>query len=118
MSIPRKQSRVLCVGGSRYRWRVRNRPTYAQALAEKGIVLAIQSADTADGAVLLATLPAYHPSNWLDLPNCSVTPALVAKTIEQALTAGWTPHCPGRQFQFDVYNSTSTPLHLDALIGK
>jgi hypothetical protein len=109
MSIPRKSSRLLRIGSSRYRWRVRRRPTYAQALADSGAVLAIESADAAGGSVLVATLSSLHSSNWLELPGASVTPSLVCRIIDRALQEGWQPAHPGDQFRLNVSDVTPRP---------
>jgi hypothetical protein len=110
MSIPKKGSRLLSIAGQRYRWRVRNRPTYGQALLDSGLVLAVEIATPLIGSVLIANLPLNHPSNWLEQPGGSVTPALVKQIIQHALTMGWQPHCPGEQFRLDVRNIEITPI--------
>lgn len=102
MSIPKKGSRLISVAGQRYRWRVRNRPTYAQALIESGMVLAVETATPPVGSVLVAQLALNHPSNWMLQPGGAVTPALVTQIIQQALSMGWEPHCPGDQFWLDI----------------
>lgn len=110
MSIPKKGSRLLGIAGQRYRWRVRNRPTYSQALVDSGLVLAVEIATPPIGSVLIANLPLNHPANWLEQPGGSVTPALVTKIVQQALNAGWQPRCPGKQFRLDVSNIEITPI--------
>jgi hypothetical protein len=78
-----------------------------QALADSGLVLAVESSDTEKGSVLVATLTGFHPSNWLELPGASVTPVLVGKIIEQALAAGWQPQTAGKQFRLRIDDLTS-----------
>jgi len=106
MSIPKKGSRILVIDGKRYRWRVRHRPTYMQALAQNNMMLAVESADTANGAVLLMDLGSPHASNWLALPGASVTPAMVSQMIQRAITSGWNPDRAGDQFHLDVDHAT------------
>lgn len=108
MSIPKKGSRILVIDGKRYRWRVRDRPTYMQALAQSNMMLAVESADTANGSVLLMDLGSPHPSNWLALPGASATPAMVSQMIQRAITLGWNPDHAGDQFHLDVDHATDT----------
>jgi hypothetical protein len=109
MSISKKGSRILIIAGERYRWRVRSSPTYAQALAKTGFVLAVEVITPPRGAVLIVELPMGHPSNWLGQPGGSVTPALVGQIVHRALAAGWQPHSPGEQFRLDVEEPALEP---------
>ena len=101
MSIPKKGSRCVAVGKVEYRWRVRSRPTYCQALGWSPLTLAVEQANSR-GSVLVVDLPLPHPSNWMQIPSSGVTPAVVAALIRQALKAGWQPQVRGPQFRFEA----------------
>jgi hypothetical protein len=98
MSIPRKGSRLVVVDDVEYRWRVRSRPTYCQALTWSSLALAVEQVGRR-GSVLLVDLAQAHPSNWMQQPAPGVTPVAVARHIRQALRAGWKPDVPGTQFR-------------------
>jgi hypothetical protein len=101
MSIPKKGSRRVVVDDIEYRWRVRSRPTYDQALGDASLLLAIEQAGRR-GAVLVVTLSQPHPSNWMLKPSEAVTPARVAEYIRKALSDGWCPAVSGAQFLMDA----------------
>jgi hypothetical protein len=98
MSIPKKGSRQVVVDEVEFRWRVRSRPTYDQALAASPLILAVEQTERR-GSVLIVDLPQPHPSNWMQKPAPGVTPVVVAGYIRQALTAGWQPAVRGAQLQ-------------------
>ncbi|MEU8335353.1 hypothetical protein [Micromonospora tulbaghiae] len=90
MALTKKGSRLITVDGVVYRWRVRGRPTYAQALGQRPLTLAVEQADC-KGSVLLVSMPQDHPSNWFGGPSIPVLPSQVAAVIRKALTEGWRP---------------------------
>jgi hypothetical protein len=101
MALTRKGSRHIVVGGTTYRWRVRRRPTYSQALAWSPCTFAVEHADAA-GTTLVVTTNHPHPSNWLGHESEPVLPSDVTDAIERALRAGWTPTAPGTPFHLDL----------------
>ncbi|MCA9013065.1 MAG: hypothetical protein KDB01_25110 [Planctomycetaceae bacterium] len=94
MAFPRKGSVLIHVDGIDYRWRVRNRPTYSQALSEQGLVVTIQT-ESNPLCVLRVTLNCARPDNWILENNDSVTPSKVSAFIRAALADGWQPNLPG-----------------------
>ena len=102
MSIPKKASRQIVVDDIEFRWRVRSRPTYDQAVTASPLVLAIEQTDCR-GSVLVVELPQAHPSNWMHKPSPGVTPQTVAGYIRTALTAGWKPSVRGAQFRLVLH---------------
>jgi len=101
MTVPRKGSRSIVVDDVAYRWRIRKRPTYAQAVLDHSLTLAVDIAD-APLCSLLVELSQPHPSNWIGAPSDSVTPHRVADVIRNALAAGWQPSTPGKAFKLKV----------------
>jgi hypothetical protein len=83
MSIPKKNSRRVVVDDVEYRWRVRGRPTYDQALTAKPLILAVEQCGKR-GSVLVVELAQSHPSNWMKVAASGVTPAVVADHIRTA----------------------------------
>ncbi|MDE3725055.1 hypothetical protein PWG71_27045 [Nocardiopsis sp. N85] len=95
MALVRKGSRHIIVDGITYRWRVRHRPTYAQALCGTPMTFAVEPAEK-PGRTLVVATQHPHPGAWLSMtPPASVTPAIVSVAIREALTQGWTPESPG-----------------------
>jgi hypothetical protein len=101
MALVKKHSRVITVDGLAYRWRVRRRPTYAQATALSPLSFAVERADR-KGSVLIATMPGSHPSNWLGAASTPVVPSIVAAVIRLARERGWQPERPGPTYPFAV----------------
>lgn len=97
MSIPKKGSRLIVVQGATYRWNVRRKPSYLQALAQAPWILAIEPVQQA-GCTLVVRLSQAHPKNWMGLPSPSLTPRIVAAFVQQALSKGWQPHQAGKPF--------------------
>ncbi|WP_405949128.1 hypothetical protein OG588_24165 [Streptomyces prunicolor] len=111
MALTRKGTRHIVVGGTTYRWRLRHKPTYSQALAWSPCTFAVEYAgEHADepGTTLVVTTDHPHPSNWLCHEPKPVLPSDVAHAIERALREGWTPASPGSPFHLDL-STGSTP---------
>src|SRR5215213_6738440 len=100
MSLPKKGARSITVDGVVYRWRVRGKPTYAQALAWTPLTVAVELA-ALPGATLVVTFAHAHPGNWLGHPVVPIQPGVVAASIRIALAQGWRPADPGRAFLLD-----------------
>lgn len=100
MAIPRKGSRLITVDGTGYRWSVRPRPSYSQALGWEPLTFAVELAD-APGQVLSVRTALPRPDNWLGLRSEPVTPRMVERTIRAARIAGWQPHRSSTAFTFD-----------------
>jgi hypothetical protein len=100
MAIGRKGSRRIVVDGTTYRWRLRQRPTYDQALCDRPCTYAVQHAGT-PGATLIVTTNQPHASNWLGAPSVAVLPSDVAAAIASALRQGWSPAQQGSPFHLD-----------------
>ncbi|WP_326694380.1 MULTISPECIES: hypothetical protein [unclassified Streptomyces] len=101
MTLGRKGSRRIVVDGTVYRWRLRRRPTYFQALAWTPCTFAVEHAD-APGTTLVVTTDHPHPSNWFEREAKPVLPSAVAQTVQLALRKGWTPTAPGSPFHLDL----------------
>jgi hypothetical protein len=100
MAIGRKGSRRIVVDGTAYRWRLRRRPTYDQALCDRPCTYAVQHADT-PGTTLVVTTSQPHASNWFGVPSAVVLPRHVAADITLALSRGWSPTRPGTPFHLN-----------------
>ena len=111
MALVRKGSRLITVDGVVYRWRVRKRPTYARGIADSPLSFAVEQADQR-GAVLIASMPAAHPANWVGAPALPVVPSLVAAMIRRAREQGWQPDQPGSAFTLtagpEIWSSAAT----------
>jgi hypothetical protein len=98
MAIPKKGTRIIEVNGRRFRWLVRRKPTYSQGNAWTHLTLAAELADT-PASVLHVEFGFPRPDNWFRRESASVTPAVVADVIGEALSSGWRPEEPGPPFE-------------------
>jgi hypothetical protein len=103
MTLTRKGSRHIVVDGTAYRWRLRRRPTYSQALAWTPCTFAVEHAD-GGGTTLVVTTAHAHPGNWLGREYRPVLPTDVRQAVEHALREGWNPASPGSPFHLDFSN--------------
>lgn len=101
MALVRKGSRLITVGGTVYRWRVRPKPTYDQGLADEPLRFAVELAEP-PGATLVVRTAHPHPSNWMGRPAVALRPADVETAIRAGLDAGWQPAASGPVFHLDV----------------
>jgi hypothetical protein len=97
MALGKKGSRRIIVDGVTYRWRLRRRPTYSQALCWSPCTYAVEHADQ-PGSTLVVTTDHPHPSNWVTAQAVSVRPTDVADSIRMALARGWVPSSHGSPF--------------------
>ncbi|WP_461007405.1 hypothetical protein [Streptomyces capparidis] len=100
MALPKKGSRRIVVDSVAYRWRVRGRPTYDQAMCWWPLTYAVELAD-APGRTLVVVCDRPHPGNWWRAPTRPVLPAEVAATVRSARGAGWDPGQPGPPYFLD-----------------
>ncbi|MGW6356959.1 hypothetical protein ACWFR5_17770 [Streptomyces sp. NPDC055092] len=100
MALVKKGSRHITVDGIAYRWRLRRRPTYSQALVWSPLTYAVELADS-PGSTLVVTTSQPHPSNWLIESASAVAPSAVADGIRNARISGWVPEKPGSPFHLD-----------------
>jgi hypothetical protein len=90
MAIAKKGSRRIVVDGVPFRWSVRPRPTYTQALAQGPLSFAVEM-ENSGHTTLVVTIDASRPDNWVLAQSSVVTPSLVERAIRQALNQGWRP---------------------------
>ncbi|MFG2840832.1 hypothetical protein ACGFYE_38220 [Streptomyces zaomyceticus] len=100
MALVKRGSRLINVDGTAYRWRLRGRPTYDQALVQSPLTYAVEHADT-PGTTLVVSTNQPHPSNWFGTKGSPSLPAQVADSIRTATTDGWMPASPGSPFHLD-----------------
>ncbi|MEV6373729.1 hypothetical protein [Micromonospora musae] len=98
MALNKRGSRRIVVDGNGYRWLVRRKPTYCQALTWSPLSFAAERADLPGGAALVVQLASPRPDNWLHVAGPPVLPSMVAAAIRQALAHGWRPDRPGSAF--------------------
>jgi hypothetical protein len=105
MSIARKGSRRIVVDGVTYRWSVRSRPTYAQALGWSPMTVAVVN-DESPGTTLLVAFDVARPDNWMNQRSEPVTPASVERAIRTARSQGWRSTERGSPFAVAMALST------------
>ena len=124
MAMPRAGSRQIVVDGQRYRWYVRRKPTYAQALAETPLAIAVQLAEQ-PAQVLHVEFDVPRPDAWIPIGALPVTPKVVAAVVRGAIEEGWKPAVRGRTFfirsslrETTVVSSPSTDQHHRKVPGE
>ncbi|GAA2818724.1 hypothetical protein ABT362_01765 [Nonomuraea rubra] len=111
MAMPKKGSRLIDVGGTGFRWRVRHKPTYCQGNGWSPLTFAVERAEE-PGGVLVVSLPCARPDNWLGERTIAVRPVLVGACIRRAVERGWDP---GSRAGFAL---TVAEDELPALLGE
>lgn len=108
MSIPRKGSRRIIVESKAYRWSVRRRPTYDQALAATDLTFAVEL-EVGGRSTLHVTAGAPRPDNWISAEAVTVSPSVVERAIGLALKQGWRPSEPGSAFELSIRPAQALP---------
>jgi len=102
MALNRKGSRLITVDGIEYRWRIRRKPSYTQALGWTPMTYAVEAANgSQSGTTLIVTSSQAHASNWVGHEAEPIRPAHVAASIREALEQGWNPTRTGSPFRLD-----------------
>jgi hypothetical protein len=94
MAIPKKGSRLIVVDGSRYWWRIRQKPSRGQSDYGCNMTFAVEHFDKS-GATLVVKMPQAHPM-WAGKQTVPVLPCDVEYSIRQAIAKGWKPSEPGK----------------------
>lgn len=95
MSLPKKGSRIIEIESGSYRWMVRKKPTYSEALAWGTMIVAIESIQENARGILLVDTGIYRPDNWIHPNKTSVTPKVIREMIQAAIADGWEPLTSG-----------------------
>jgi len=101
MTIPKKGSRKITVDSQDYRWSIRRKPTYSQAISEGPDFTAAVELYTSPGSTLIISFPFSRPDSWLSPNNESVTPSDIKLAIYKAIGMGWKPAEKGGAFHLD-----------------
>ena len=101
MSIPKKGSRKINVNGTEYRWSIRKKPSYGQAINESNLTAAVELYDN-PCSTLIITFPFLRPDSWISPSKKQVTPSDIKDLIEKALSKGWTPALNGKTFDLTL----------------
>lgn len=109
MALTRKRSRCITVDGIAYRWMLRGRPTYDQALGRSPLTYAVEHAES-PGATLVVITNSHHPSNWFNSTEAPGAPgsALGAAPSHQASGLSYEG---GNQNQGDREHQHSEEIH-------
>jgi len=90
MAITKKGSRRIIVDGSAYRWMLRSRPTYSQALGQNPLTFSVEL-EHGGQTTLVVTTDANRPDAWMDSTTTAITPSTVEGAVRYALRQGWRP---------------------------
>ena len=97
MSLPKTGSRKITVEGVEYRWLIRKKPTYGQALNESNLSAAIELYES-PRSTLVVTFPFMRPDSWISPSKESVKPSDIKDSITLAIQEGWSPHSNSATF--------------------
>ena len=101
MAIPKKGSRKITVDGTDYRWTIRRKPSYGQAIEESMLTAAIELFEN-PGSLLLVTFPFPRPDSWVSNDGRAVTPTAIERSIKKSIEAGWKPAQCSPNFNLDA----------------
>ncbi|MGW4528516.1 hypothetical protein [Amycolatopsis sp. NPDC004378] len=87
MTLARKGARRITVDGTDYRWTVRPKATYSQAIGAT-MTFAVELAGH-PGATLVVDTGRPRPDNWVCPPGEPVQPAEVAEAVRAAVARGF-----------------------------
>ncbi len=100
MGIPKKGSRKISVDGIEFRWKIRKKPSYGQAIDESNLTAAIELYDS-PRTTLIVTFPFTRPDSWISPSNDSVKPSDIKDSIIQAIQKGWNPKSGSSTFHLE-----------------
>lgn len=100
MAIPKKGSRKITVDGVDYRWTIRKKPTYSQALCQGNVLAAVELYDK-PFSVLSINFPWVRYDNWFGIAEQPVTPKHIEQCIRRAIAKGWKPEINGNAFKIE-----------------
>jgi hypothetical protein len=98
MAAPKKGSRTVTVNGVRFRWRIRRKPTYSQALSEGRFCMTVERFDPPSRYILWLAADFPRPGNWFRRASKAVTPQMIAALSRKRLPEGGSPSSLVRLF--------------------
>jgi len=102
MTMPKAGSRKIVVEGTRFRWRIRKRITYAQQCFGQGLGISVELEESPSGKLFIGIKGENHPSTLVGKPGGSVKPSDIAGWIREALQSGWEPANAGQEHFISV----------------
>ena len=93
MAIPKKGSRKIIVTGVIYRWYIRKKPSYGQALSESNLTAVVELFEN-PVSLLTIDFNCFRNDSWIDPGNRNVKPSHISEGIKMALIEGWLPSSP------------------------
>lgn len=110
--MPKKGSRLITVGETAFRWRVRPKPTYRRGDNPAPLTFTVERVEE-PGNVLVVSLPCARPDNWQGERTIVIRPLLVAGCVQRALDQGWNSGQRGSPFTLTI-----TEDELPGLLGE
>jgi hypothetical protein len=89
------------VDGTEYRWAIRRKPSYGQAIEESNLTAAVELFDNPD-ATLVLTFPSKRPDSWITPGGLSITPSVITRCIRRSIEIGWDATAHGATFNMKV----------------
>ncbi len=101
MTIIHKLSGTVVVGGFQYEWELRSEPQWSESEGWKGMTVALSRKQTQRGA-LLEFPPPKRLLKGMQRGRLQISDAIVIRSIQAALDAGWEPASRGKPMVFMV----------------
>ena len=98
MTLPKKGSRKIVVDGNNYRWYIRKKPTYNQAIDENNLTAAVELYKN-PGSTLLIDFMCPRNDSWLSGGKVEIGPKHISIAVKQAISEGWEPDAAGCKFE-------------------
>ena len=103
MAIAKKGSRKIEIDGVAYRWVIRGKPTYSQAINESNLSAVVELFENPASKLVIDFLKPRSDS-WLTPSKTEIGPSHIESSIRKAITLGWQPTKKG--VNLEVQQST------------
>jgi len=90
MALAKKGTRKIEVDGICYRWVIRRKPTYSEALEWSNLKAAVELYDK-PASILSIDFLCPRNDSWLERHNNKVTPKHIVFAVLEAIASGWKP---------------------------
>lgn len=98
MALPKKGSRRIDVDGVEYRWVIRHKPTYTEAIGQANLRAVVELYENPLSVLKIGFMLPRNDS-WLTNSKVEVGPRHIQMAIQKALISGWEPHIKGNNHE-------------------
>jgi len=94
MAIAKKGSRKIEIDGVAYRWIIRGKPTYSQAINQSNLTAVVELYENPVSKLIIDFLQPRSDS-WVTSSKTEIGPSHIESSIRKALSKGWQPSKKG-----------------------